>query len=100
MNKSNAGTWESACRDKCMELADLLISKQHDYGKANINDFGEYGIIVRSNDKFARIKNLDHEGLAPKNESIDDTWRDIAGYAVLALMVRDGTFSLPYGEKE
>ncbi|MBU1173211.1 MAG: DUF1599 domain-containing protein [Proteobacteria bacterium] len=100
MNKSNAGTWESACRDKCMELADLLISKQHDYGKANITDFGEMGVVVRMNDKFARIKNLVKSGIDPIHEALADTYDDIAGYAILARMVRDGTFDLPYGEKE
>ena len=96
--KEQQHTWETACREKCSALAELLISKQHDYGKNNILDFGEMGIIVRSNDKFARIKNLNKTGKIPQNESINDTWRDIAGYAILALMVRDSTFDLPYGE--
>jgi hypothetical protein len=36
----------------------VLDSKQLDYGSANIADFGEYGVLVRANDKVARLKNL------------------------------------------
>lgn len=83
---------------KCKELADLLISKNHDYGKQNILDFGELGILVRSNDKFARLKNLYNNKKQPQNESIRETWADIAGYAILALMLIDREFDLPFKE--
>jgi len=88
-------TWDEACKEVADEIINLLISKQRDYGKNNILDFGEYGILVRSNDKIARLKNLNQKSINPANESIEDTWRDISGYAILALMVRRGLFNLP-----
>ncbi len=92
-------TWEEACREKCQELAELLISKQHDYGHNNINDFGELGILVRANDKIARLKNL-RKRENPKNESVEDTWMDLAGYSILALMIRNGSFIYELEEKK
>ncbi len=81
------------------ELRATIIAKQKDYGKSNILDFREMGILVRTNDKLARLKNLILCNKEPKNESIEDSWRDLAGYAVLALMLRRGTFSLPMEEE-
>jgi hypothetical protein len=88
-------TFNEAVNEKVIKLANTIIRKQLDYGKDNILDFGEEGILVRSNDKFARLKNLYKDKSNPNNESLDDTWLDIAGYAILASMVRDGSFKLP-----
>jgi len=77
------------------ELSDILMCKQRDYGPGNIADFGEFGVLVRVNDKVARLKNLLSQGQRPENESIDDTWKDIANYAVIALMVKRGYWGLP-----
>jgi len=93
-------TWQEACFNKAKNIAELLIKKQHDYGKQNILDFGEYGILVRSNDKFARLKNLYNNKKSPQNESIRDNWLDIAGYAILALMLIDKEFGLPFIEEK
>lgn len=92
--------WQEACKQKSNNIAELLIKKQNDYGKQNILDFGEYGILVRSNDKFARLKNLYNNNKQPQNESIRETWMDIAGYAILALMLIDGEFNLPFEEEK
>ena len=80
-------TWNEACRKIAGDIAELLISKQKDYGKNNILDFGEFGILVRVNDKISRLKNLSKSGSEPKNESIDDTWKEVAGYAIIALII-------------
>jgi hypothetical protein len=69
-------------------IRDLLLAKRHDYGPGNLPEFGEYGILVRASDKFERLKNLSRGAEAPRFEAIEDTWRDIAGYALLALMMR------------
>lgn len=90
--------FEDALSDVILELQDLLIRKQKDYGHKNISEFGEYGILVRSNDKLARLKNLmgkTEEVGVPQNEPIVDSWTDLAGYAILALMWRRGVFLLP-----
>lgn len=81
------------------DVVDLLCKKHKDYGSGNINAFGEVGILVRVSDKIARLKHLYTENVvrismpSPENESIDDTWLDLAGYAILALMLRRGTFN-------
>jgi len=89
--------WEEACQSIASEIVRLLIKKQRDYGHDNINAFGEYGILVRANDKIARLKNLyDKETI--ENESIEDSWLDEGGYSILALMVRRGLFNLELKE--
>jgi hypothetical protein len=78
------------------EIADLVISKQKDYGPKNIlnSPFGaEHGIIVRLYDKVARIVNLINKEQDALNESLEDSFKDIVGYALIALMVRRETFT-------
>jgi hypothetical protein len=77
-------------------LTDILIKKQHDYGPGNINNApggALNGLLVRMNDKMERLKHLVYqlEG-DPENESIDDSFLDIANYAVIAMMVREGSW--------
>ena len=78
------------------ELANILGSKQLDYGPGNINNApggAINGILVRMNDRMERLKNLTyHSEGDPQNESIDDSLIDIANYAVIAMMVRNGSW--------
>ena len=77
------------------EIGNLLISKQQDYGPGNINNaFGGpiNGLLVRIGDKFERLKNLYKGSHAPKHESVEDSFKDMANYAVIALMVERGTW--------
>lgn len=92
--------FRSACVEIASELVDVLISKQHDYGKGNIADFGELGVLVRANDKIERLKNLVKTGNTPSNESVDDSWLDLANYAIIALMLRRGYWELPLKDDE
>ena len=71
----------------CCENIQLMDKKQQDYGSGNISAFGEFGVIVRLNDKMERLKNL-NKMPSVKNESIEDTYQDIANYAVIALLIR------------
>jgi hypothetical protein len=74
-------------------LAELLIKKQHDYGPKNISDAPGgpiNGLRVRMYDKLARINNLYESGATPQNESLRDSFMDIANYGIIALMVLDG----------
>ena len=74
-------------------LAELLIKKQKDYGPKNISDSPGgplNGLRVRMFDKLARINNLVETGATPENESLRDSFMDIANYATIALMVLDG----------
>ena len=72
--------------------AQLLDRKQQDYGSSNISDCGEVGIVVRCNDKIARLKNLVLKSQTPNHESISDSWQDLANYAVIAQLVRKGVW--------
>jgi hypothetical protein len=77
------------------EIGNLLITKQADYGPGNINNaFGGpiNGLLVRIGDKFERLKNLFKSGSTPKHESIEDSFKDMANYAVIALMIQRGTW--------
>jgi hypothetical protein len=73
-------------------LAELLIKKQKDYGPKNISDSPGgplNGLRVRMFDKLARINNLVETGATPENESLRDSFMDIANYAIIAMMVLD-----------
>lgn len=87
--------FDTACSDTVTDLYNLLCQKQHDYGSSNILDSivdPQTALLVRLGDKFARLKNLHQKNREAKNETVRDTVVDIAGYAVLLLMVMDGTF--------
>ena len=85
-------SFNEACQQIANELVELICEKQHDYGHDNINAFGEFGLLIRTNDKVARLKNLiGKEGIA---EPRVDAWRDIGGYAIIALMLDRGWFDL------
>lgn len=83
------------------DLYNLLCRKQHDYGHKNIDNFGLIGIAVRMCDKIARAENLRSKDTnAVRNETVIDTYEDIVGYAVIALMLDAGTFGLELDPKE
>jgi uncharacterized membrane protein len=89
-------TFNQAAKQITDEIANLVIGKQKDYGTGNIlrSPVGaELGILVRLSDKLNRIANL--QGKDPTNESLEDSWKDVAGYALVALMVRRKKFELP-----
>lgn len=82
----------------CEEIIDLLIRKSRDYGSENIRlTGGELGLTVRVIDKAMRLHNLNlrHaiEGEPPpeaENETVEDSWRDLVGYGLIALVKRKG----------
>ena len=86
-------TFEDSCRQTALKIADIVIAKQHDYGHDNILAFREQGLVVRLWDKINRLKKLVWENNEPKNESIEDTFTDVAGYAIIGLMLAEDTFT-------
>jgi hypothetical protein len=73
--------------------ADLLLRKHRDYGPKNISQApggALNGLRVRMWDKMARINNLIDNGATPENESLKDSFQDLANYATIAMMVLDG----------
>jgi hypothetical protein len=79
-------------------LQEILVSKQTDYGPSNIaNAPGGplNGLRVRIFDKVSRINNLVDTGAEPENESLRDSFYDLANYAIIALMVLDDKWPNP-----
>ena len=82
------------------EMFDLFLRKQADYGPTNVGMGSEVvdtdakvkrsliGLSVRMNDKVQRLLNLTLNNKVPNNESLEDTFIDIANYAVMALIVQ------------
>ena len=50
------------------------------------------GIAFRLAEKVSRLKNLLSKNDGPVNESLEDTWTDIAVYAVIAKLYRKELF--------
>jgi hypothetical protein len=76
-----------------VELGDLLLSKHRDYGPKNIADApggAINGLRVRMHDKLARINNLVDSGADPEHESLEDSFKDMANYAIIGLLVLRG----------
>ena len=77
------------------ELMSLLLKKNKDYGAKNISDApggAINGLRVRMHDKLARINNLydNSRDLAPDNEPFEDSFKDLANYAIIGLLVLRG----------
>lgn len=76
------------------QVSAILADKHRAYGTQNILTFGPLGVLVRLSDKLSRRDNLYKGNLeSVANESLVDTLVDIIGYAVLAVMNRDGTYT-------
>lgn len=73
--------------DAVAAVENILVAKHHDYGEDNLAAFGELGILVRASDKLARLKNLLDKQAEVDDETRADTWRDLAGYAIQALIM-------------
>lgn len=83
---------DEAFSQVCDELLKTFLKKHKDYGKGNILDMGELGIAFRISEKFNRIKHLLMSGNQPNHESVEDSWIDIAVYAVIAVLFKRGWF--------
>ena len=86
---------------KMLDVVLTVIRKQKDYGHHNIAMFGITGLVIRIHDKIARAENLltkqNMENAVP-GESLYDTFLDIIGYSIIALMWLDNTFMLKLEE--
>jgi len=96
-----ADSFEVSVGNTLNELLDLLLSKHKDYGPKNISDSpggAINGLRVRMHDKLARINNLyeymeDTGGFQPQHESIEDSFKDMANYAIIGLLVLRGKWN-------
>jgi hypothetical protein len=75
------------------ETFQVLVKKQSDYGPLNIARApggALNGLRVRMHDKLSRINHLIDNGATPENESLRDSFLDLANYSIIAMMVLDG----------
>jgi len=75
------------------ELMTLMLSKHKDYGPSNIANApggALNGLRVRMHDKLARINNLVDNNVNPEHESLEDSFKDMANYAIIGLLVLRG----------
>lgn len=89
---SNPQTLDQAYQLVLDDLMKMFLKKHKDYGKGNILAIEEYGIALRIAEKIERLKNLLKKDQLPANESIEETWEDIAVYAIIAILYRRGQF--------
>ena len=83
------------------ELMALMLSKHKDYGPKNVSESpggALNGLRVRMHDKLARINNIyehmeDTKGFQPKHESLEDSFKDMANYAIIGLLVLRGKWN-------
>ena len=89
--------YESAKRNEYFDailhpIAELLKRKNADYGNSYDhlrNEFGDIAFIIRLGDKFSRLKSIERKGKTEvKDESYEDTIKDIIGYCTLELNYR------------
>lgn len=75
-----------------VELFEIFKQKQASYGPKNISTFGERGVVVRINDKLQRLIRLvwDAKEDPIDDETISDTYLDLADYGLIAELVRRG----------
>lgn len=93
-------TLDAAFENVNTELLLMFLKKHADYGKGNILAGKELGIAFRIGEKAERLKNLLMAGGIPTNESIEETFLDIAVYAVIGVLFRRGQFQKLEVEKK
>lgn len=83
--------------ETCQSARDIMRAKNHDYTSGSNDPFANFrasesmgvpgviGILVRSIDKFQRIRSFVEQGqLKVKGEGVDDAIRDVVNYMILA----------------
>lgn len=91
-NGNPNGAFEEAVQQKFQHAKHVLLTKHKDYGPKNISQSPGgplNGLRVRMHDKVARINHLIDTGAEPENESLKDSFVDLANYAIIALLVLD-----------
>ena len=89
---SISGEFDEAIQQKFQHAKAVLLQKHKDYGPKNISQSPGgplNGLRVRMWDKFARINHLIDSGATPENESLKDSFLDMANYAIIAMLVLD-----------
>jgi hypothetical protein len=76
----------------CQDLNDIYLAKNRDYGDSFAKTRRKHGnsaILIRLEDKLGRLERLMLSGeQCVKTESIEDTLKDLANYAIMELVER------------
>jgi hypothetical protein len=92
IRRGGSSEFDEAVQQKFQHAKSVLLQKHKDYGPKNISQApggALNGLRVRMWDKFARINNLIDTGATPENESLKDSFLDMANYAIIAMLVLD-----------
>jgi len=89
---SGEPTLEQAMADHFVRCHDIFKARQRKYGSGNIARRGPVGVLVRMDDKLARLDQLvmQGKGATESDESIADTCYDIVNYALILLTCEQG----------
>jgi len=87
-------TFQDAVKIITDALALMIISKNHKYGKKNINDLGQIGIFCRVYDKTSRLREHFVNKVELGKEGTFDSFADLAGYGVVDLLFERGWYNL------
>lgn len=71
------------------EIRNIIVKKNKDYGssfKTTVDKYGRTVYAIRLNDKINRFEQLLKTSGEVKDESIEDTLKDLIGYATLILI--------------
>lgn len=80
---------ENELRKTFDDIILLILKKNRDYGNSfslTFEEFGLLSLIIRLSDKIERLKNLNNNELEIKDESVEDSLKDIIGYSILGLI--------------
>jgi len=81
-------TLGAECVQEAVANLETIDRKQVDYGRENLDAFGSFGVLIRGFDKINRLRTLynnrDHKEV--NYESVADSWRDLANYALIGLV--------------
>ena len=80
--------------NKAKECIELYAKKNHDYGNSfekGCNDIGQAYAIGRLYDKMNRLVNVSRSESEVKDESVEDTLKDLACYSLMYLAYLDKT---------
>lgn len=74
----------------CEELNEIYEKKNADYGDSYSKLREEFpdSILIRIYDKYSRLKSLMNAEAQVKDESIEDTLKDLANYCIMELIER------------
>lgn len=100
------GDWNESTQKRIVErgseVVQLLLNKNRDYGCSVFQQSPltvvkpSVGILVRMGDKIARLSKLfKHPESQSVNENVEDTMKDLVGYAILWLIANEDEKALP-----